>query len=133
MRKSRRRAKEQDAAKRALAEQFLNAIKPTLKAGELTDSQISVRRAATSMGVLVALKISEGDKVLKPLRSLVNVLLVAENALDRSGRRKIGDAGIYRINAQQKYDAQAKQIFGDNPVYVAVLPRSFWCQPAPRG
>src|SRR5262249_34905367 len=44
-----------------------------------------------------------------------------EKALIHLDAEKVGDVNIHRIDAQSKYDAEAKKVFGDNPLYVAVL------------
>src|SRR5207245_10830426 len=55
--------KEKDAAKRALAQQFLEAIKPSLKAGELDALfQLNGPTSDKTYDVLVGAKIKEGAK-----------------------------------------------------------------------
>src|SRR5262249_37298770 len=126
--------KEKDAAKRALAEQVLEAIKPSLKAGEL-DALIQLGGPETgkTYDVLVAAKIKDGEKISEALRSVFNVLPGPEKALIHLDAEKVGSVSIHRLDAQSKYDAQAKQFFGDNPIYVAVLPEAVLIAGGPKG
>lgn len=127
-------AKEKDAAKRALAEQLLNAIKPSLKAGELDGLvQLSGPSSGGNYDLVAALKIKEGAKVAAALRTVANALPAAEKALIHLDAEKAGTVSIHRLDAQSKYDAQAKALFGDNPVYVAVLPEAVLLSGGPKG
>jgi hypothetical protein len=127
-------AKQTDAAKRALGEQLINAIDPSLKAGEFDGLlQIQGPSADKKYDLLAVLKIQDSAKVDEALRSAVNAMPPAEKALVELNADKAGNVNIHRLNAQARYDEQTKAFFGDNPLYVAVTSHAVVVSGGPRG
>lgn len=116
--------KEKDEKKRAVAEQFLNALRPTLAAGTF-DLGFAFRgpledKHYSFTGVL---SLQEGQALDKALHSLVEELSKREQALFELDVDKEGATSIHRINAHKsrkfKFDEKARNTLGDNPLYLA--------------
>jgi hypothetical protein len=116
-------AKEPDDAKRPHAQQVLKALEPTLKAGEV-DAAFSVRgpSADKKYTVVAGFGLKDGLEVEKTLRELLKDVPPAERALIKLDAETLGGVKIHRIDAQRKFDAQARNLFGDNPIFVAFRP-----------
>jgi hypothetical protein len=113
-----------DEGKRKQAESLVQALSPTLKAGE-----IDVAFALTGPGkdkhynLVLAGKVKDGDNLGKTVRKLVTDLLAeippAEAAKIKLDADSVGDVKIHRLDFQGTFDAKAKEVFGDNPILVA--------------
>jgi len=114
-----------DAAKRKQAELLLNALAPTLKAGEI-DIAFSLfgPSANKTYGMIGAIKLRDGNTLAKTMRSVIDEAAKDAPAAERERLKldyaTIGDVTIHRIDVQDKYDEKGKEIFGDHPVYVAL-------------
>jgi len=111
---------EKDKAKREQAAKVFKALEPSLKAGEL-DVAFDLRGPSDkNLYTLVAgLKLKEGEAVEKLVRDLVKDLPEADRAKIKFDAEKAGSVKIHRIDVQKDLDEQLKQLFGDNPIYVA--------------
>lgn len=113
--------KEQDKAKRELAEKVFKALEPTLKAGEL-DAAVDLRGpAANKLHTLVAgLKVKNGAAIEKVIRDVVKDLPEAERALIKLDTAKLDQLAIHRVDMPKELDPNVRQLFGDNPLFFAV-------------
>jgi hypothetical protein len=113
-----------DEDKRKQAQAVIDGLKPTLRAGEI-DSAVSFYGPGPKkhFGLVVAIKLREGDKLAKTVRELAEQTLKeippAEAAKIKLDAETVAGVKIHRIDAQENYDAKAKEVFGDNPLYVA--------------
>ncbi len=114
-------AKEQDKEKRERATEFVNALKPTLKAGEF-DGAFAVRAPAGEgkhHTVVVALKIKDGTQLDKAFRDTVKGLPEKDRDSIKLDAEKVGDVAVHQVNAQKNFDEKARRALGENPVYLA--------------
>jgi hypothetical protein len=113
--------KEKDPNKRQVAEKLYNAILPTLKAGEL-DAAVELRGPTENKhyAAIAALKLKDGRKLDKVLRDLREQVPQPERDKIKLDAESAGSVKIHRLDVQQQFDEQAKKLFGDNPIYIAV-------------
>src|SRR5262249_50409756 len=112
---------EKDPNKRQVAEKLYNAILPTLKAGEL-DAAVELRGPTENKhyAALAALKLKDGQKLEKVLRDLRDQVPQPERDKIKLDAESAGSVKIHRLDVQQQFDEQAKKLFGDNPIYIAL-------------
>jgi hypothetical protein len=121
----------QDDAKRKQAETLVKALTPTLKSGDV-DAAFNFSKPAggKNYNLVVGLKLKDGAALGKAVRDLATELLkdipAAEAAKVKLDAEAVGSVKIHRIDAQEKYDAKAKIVFGDNPIYVAFRDDAFF-------
>jgi hypothetical protein len=113
-------AQEHDPAKRAEEEKIFKVLMPTLKAGEV-DAAASVRgpSASNHYGVVAGVKVQDGVAIEKTLRDLVAKLPEAERSRIQVDADRAGDTNIHRIDAGKNFDKDAREKFGDSPLYLA--------------
>src|SRR5262249_1712157 len=104
--------KEKDAAQKAMIQQFLGAIKPSVQSGEL-DGLLHIAGPVdgSKYDMIGGLKIKDGATVLEAIRSFVKSRPAREQALVQMDADKAGDTSIHRVNVQSQLDEQAKRIF----------------------
>jgi hypothetical protein len=114
-------AGEKDAGKRAIAEKFLKALDPTLKAGEV-DFGLVVRGpdANRSYSAVAGVKLKEGMALEQAIRDLVKILPERERAIVKLDAASVGGANIHRADVPGGGSALAQQTFGNNPMYLAI-------------
>src|SRR4029077_19561586 len=106
-------AKEKDPIKKALAEKLLNAVSPTLKAGEL-DILVGLRGpdSAGHYSAVVGLKVQDGKAIEQTLKDLIAQLPPPpEGVKIQLDAEKLAGVGLHKITGPM--DADAKKIFGD--------------------
>jgi hypothetical protein len=123
-----------DAAKKSLAEtsdeakkkqilQVIAALGPTFKAGEL-DLAVSLRGpgAGGHYTLVGGVKLKDGDKVAATLRELLKDLPESERKNIKLDVEKAGGATVHELNLSRGFDAKAREMFGEGPMYVAFRP-----------
>ena len=112
--------KEKDPNKRGVAEKLYEAVSPTLKAGEL-DVALKLRGPSENKhyAVIAALKLKDGKKLEKVLRDVAAQAPRAEREKLKLDAETSGSVKIHRLDVQQQFDEQAKNLLGNNPIYVA--------------
>jgi hypothetical protein len=113
--------KEKDQAKREQAEKILKVLGPTLKSGDL-DVAIDVRGPGASKhyAVLAALKIKEGDGIDKLLRDVVKDVPPKDREVLKLDADTAAGLKIHQLDVHKHFDAEARRLLGDNPVYFAI-------------
>jgi hypothetical protein len=111
--------KEQDEAKRKLAEPILKVIAPTAKMGEL-DAGLSLIGPDSNglYTILVGAKIKDGKALEQTLKDALKespAKLQGSLSIDFA---KAGDIGIHKA-VPDKVDDNTRKLLGDNPVYFA--------------
>jgi len=116
-------AKEKDEVKREHARRFLKSLEPTLMAGEM-DGTVVLRGPSPdkTYTLIGGFKLKDGLEVEKAMRGALKDLPPTERAKVKLDAETIGDVKVHRIDAQGKYDAKAREAFGDNPIFVAFRP-----------
>jgi len=114
----------QDEGKRKDAERLIKALAPTLEAADI-DAGFAVNRPEKGKhyNVIAAVKLTEGNNLAKTLHELVSGLLkeIPENerAKIKLDADSVGSIKIHQLDVQDKYDAKAREVLGDNPLYLA--------------
>jgi hypothetical protein len=111
---------ERDPTKREHARKLLNALAPTLKAGEL-DQAFDLRGPSKDglYGMIAALKVKDGLALEKTLKGLVKDLPAEARDRIKIDADKVGTVNVHRLEVADQLDKEAKQLFGANPVYLA--------------
>lgn len=126
--------KEKDAARRKQSEKFLNALLPTLKAGELDAGfRISGPSGGQNYDLIMGFKIKDGNAIEKELRALLQTLAPRDRALFQLDAAKAGALAIHRIDINKSGDANLKKLLGDNPAYLAIGTDALWLAFGPKG
>jgi hypothetical protein len=112
--------KEKDQTKREHGEKLLKALEPTLKTGE-ADLVFVARGPAGdhTFAFTGGLKLKDGMEVERALREMVKDLPAEQQALVKWDAETVEGVKVHRLDLQKTYDAKARKVFGDNPVYVA--------------
>lgn len=113
-----------DEGKRKQAERLLQALAPSIKAGELDGAFSFIGPGDSKHYTLVAaVKLRQGAQLGKTLRELAEDMLKgippAERAKVNLDAESAGTVKIHRLDFQATYDAKAKAVFGANPLYFA--------------
>ena len=110
------------AAKRAEAKKFLDALAPTLESGEYEAMLVVDGPSANGhLSVLSGFHLKEGRKVAATLREMLESALrfaPKERERIKLDAAKVGDVGIHRIKVDVP-DENVRQFVGDHPFYVA--------------
>src|SRR5262249_22663991 len=111
-----------DAGKRAQAEALLKTLGASFEKGEL-DLFGQMSPNGKQFNVVAGVKVQDGDKLAKMVRDLVEDLLKNARKEERTKVKldadSVGPIKIHRVDIQKTFDAQARELFGDNPLYVA--------------
>ena len=122
----------QEAAKKALEEskdkerdkklqlsKLFEALLPAVEAGEL-DAAVSLRGPTRGRYTLVAgVKVKRADALMKTVFAILKDLPPGEQNLLKLNADKAGDVAIHRFDVQKHFDAKAKELLGENPIYFA--------------
>jgi hypothetical protein len=116
-------AETSDEAKKKQILQVIAALEPTFKAGQL-DLAISLRGpgAGDRYTLVGGVKLKDGDKVAATLRELLKDLPEAERKNIKLDVEKAGGATIHELNLSRGFDAKAREMFGEGPMYIAFRP-----------
>jgi hypothetical protein len=116
-------AETSDPAKRKQIGKLIAALGPTFKQGEL-DLGFSLRGPGTGdrYTLVGGVRLKDGDKVDGALRELIKDLPESERKNIKLDVAKVGGATIHELNLGKGFDAKAKGMFGDGPLYVAFRP-----------
>jgi hypothetical protein len=114
-------ANEKDATKRAQLEKALKVMGPTLKSGEL-DAGVSMRGPSKDgqYTIVGGIKIKDGAGIDKAIREAIKDIPAKEREQIKFDAESQGSVKIHRVDAQKSYDPEAKRLFGENPIYVAL-------------
>lgn len=114
-----------DPGKKKQAEELLNALAPSFKAGEL-DAALSFQGPGKDKrySVVAAVKIKEGDQLNKVFRDLVEEttkqIPATEKAKIQLDAETVAGAKVHRFDLGSHYDNKIRDIFGDSPAYIAI-------------
>jgi hypothetical protein len=116
-------AESTDPAKQAQVKQLMEAILPTFKSGEL-DLAFCLRGpgAGDRYTLVGGVKLKEGEKLAKTLRDLIQTLPEGERGKIKLDRDKAGGTSIHELDVSKGFDAKAREMFGEEPLYVAFRP-----------
>lgn len=112
----------QDEAKRKQAKSLADALAPTLRAGEIDVAfNLAGPGKNKNYNLVLAGKVKDGNNLGKTVRTLVEDLLKvippAEAGKIKLDADSAGDIKIHRV--EFPLDAKAREVFGDNPIFVA--------------
>jgi hypothetical protein len=113
-------AQVKEEAQRPLAKQALEALAPTLKAGDVSIG-VSLRGPSKDdqFGALIAVKVREGSKLEASFREAVKGAKEADRAKLTLDAAKAGTVSLHKIDVGQDADADFKKRFGTGPAYLA--------------
>ncbi len=119
--------KEKDKEKREQAEEFVKALAPSLKSGDL-DAAFSVRGPGkdNKYAFLIGVKVKDGVRLAKTARSMIKKLKKEEQDRITFDADKVGSTPIHKIDIRKELDERSKRQFGDSPLYVAVRPDAWF-------
>ena len=114
-----------DPAKKKQAESLLEALLPSLKAGELDAGfALTGPNANKKYTVVAGVKIKEGDKLAKIVRDLLDQttkdLPPQVRDLIKLDADSVGNVKIHRFDVGPAFDPKAAEVFGQSPVHVAI-------------
>jgi hypothetical protein len=113
--------KAKDETQREQGTKLLKALEPSLKAGEL-DTAFSLRgpNAHKLYTLVFGIKVKDGEGIDSAMQELAKSLPERDRELVKFNAETSDGVKIHRVEAQKGFDKQAKQVFGDNPIYFAV-------------
>jgi hypothetical protein len=114
--------KEADRERRQKAAEFLKAVTPSLKSGELdgvVDLQVPAGEGKAQT-LLLGFKLKDGLALEQALRDLVQGLPPGDRKRIQFDADKVDDVKIARLDLQKDLDARGKKAFGDAPAYLAI-------------
>jgi hypothetical protein len=120
--------KAHDDTHKQMAEKLLRVLAPSLKAGEI-DATLDLRGpSANKHYTLVGgIKLKNGEEVEKTLKELVTNLPQEVRDLVKIDAEKASGVNIHRIEFDHFMDDNARKVFGNGAVYVAVRANAiFW-------
>jgi hypothetical protein len=108
-----------DDARRARGEKFLEALKPTLKSGDL-DMAFTLRgpTAQKQYLVLLGLKVQNGPAIQAALQEMLKGERPEEQARYRWDMDKVGAVAIHSVEVKKELE-QFEQLLGGEPLYFA--------------
>jgi hypothetical protein len=110
-----------DPAMKKQATDLLEALKPSLTADDL-DAAFSLRGPGKDkhFTLVAGFKLREGEKLAAVLLEMVKGLPVNEQKTIQLNVDKVAAVAIHRLDLQAALDAKTKQIFGDQPLFLAL-------------
>jgi hypothetical protein len=116
-----RLAQIEDATGRELAERYAKALVPTLKEGIL-DVAADLRGPSDDKlyTAVVAVRLKNAADLDRAVRATVEKLPETERAKIKLDAESAGDIKIHRFDIVKQFDAKAKEMLGENPLYLAV-------------
>jgi len=110
-----------DEDKRKQAVQLLEAIKPSLTSGDF-DAAFSLRgpHKDKQFTLVAGLKLKDGDKLAAKLLELVKELPEKDQKQIQLDADKVGNVAIHKLMLDGSLEGDAKRMFGDHPLYVAL-------------
>lgn len=120
--------KAKDDTQKQLAEKLLRVLAPSLKAGEI-DAAMDLRGpSANKHYTLVGgIKLKNGEEVEKTVKELISNLPQEVRDLVKIDAEKAGGVHIHRIEFDRFMDDNARAVFGNGALFVAVRANAiFW-------
>jgi hypothetical protein len=113
--------KEKNDEIRKQAEALIDALAPSIKAGEL-DLGVDLRGPTESKHytLIGGIKLKDGANVEKAARVLVNDIPEQVRTAIKLDVAKAGRTAIHQVDPGKEMDAEAKKIFGDGPIFLAI-------------
>jgi hypothetical protein len=110
----------QDANVKDLLEPLVDTLKPTAKAGKF-DLGVEMRGPAKKgkYSLVACLQVEKGEAIEKAFKDLLDKLPADVKEPITTDVAKVGSVNIHRIK-QKDVDKQAREMFGDGPLYLAV-------------
>jgi hypothetical protein len=114
-------AQAKDATARDLAERYAKALVPTLKEGTL-DVAADLRGPSEDKlyTAVVAVRLKDTGDLDQAIRASVAKLPEKEREKIKLDAENAGAVKIHRLDVAKQFDAKAKELLGENPIYVAV-------------
>ncbi len=123
----RKKIKEEvNANKRKYAEKFYEALRPSLKAGEIDGAIGFLPTKGTKTTMVGGLRLRNGLKVEKVVKELIGELPFKDAKKIKVDIAKVGKVNVHRVDAQEEYDEDARRLFGESPVYLAFGPKAMY-------
>ncbi|MGF1579531.1 MAG: hypothetical protein ACFCD0_09225 [Gemmataceae bacterium] len=113
------RKKGKSAKERELIEQFIAGLSPTLKSSVVDGAVSAVTEKDGTLSGVAAIRLVDAKKLEKAIKELHKFIPDVEAKKFNLDFDKVGKANIHQINAQDDYDAQARRILGNFPIYIA--------------
>jgi hypothetical protein len=112
-------AKEGDKQK-VLADKLKKVLAPTIEAKSV-DLGLDWRgpSAAGHYTFAAGLKVVDGDKIEGLVKELIAEVPEKERAMIKLDASSVGEFKVHRLDVASNFDADARRIFGDNPIYFA--------------
>ena len=112
-------AKEGDH-QRVLADKLKKVLAPTIQSKSV-DLGIDWRGPSPAGHYTLAagLKVVDGDKIEGLVKELIAEVPEKERALIKLDASSVGEFKVHRLDVASTFDADARKIFGDNPIYFA--------------
>lgn len=111
---------EDNDAKKQAGKKFLEALAPTLKAGELDAGfRLTGPKAGNHFTLAAGIKVKDGGKLLTALREMAKTFPKTEQAILHFDVEKFGATAIHRIDGKAYYEEEVKRTLGDHPLYFA--------------
>jgi len=109
-----------DPAQKQRMTEFLEALKPSLTADDI-DAAVSIRgpNAEKHFTLVAGVKLRQGNKLAATLQKLAKELPENDRALIQIDAEKAGNVAIHRVDLQAVSDSHAREMFGNNPLFVA--------------
>jgi hypothetical protein len=111
-----------DEGKRKQAEALAESLLDSVRRGEI-DALVQLNAKDKHYNLVAGIKLQDGAKVGKLVEDLAKDLLQlappAERDKVKFNAESAGGVNIHRVDAQSAYDANARELFGDNPFYIA--------------
>jgi hypothetical protein len=113
--------KEADEAKRERARKFLEALEPTLRAGEI-DVALSLRGPSTDKhyAFVAGAKVKDGKAIDAAFQEAVQGLPEGEKANVKLNAETVQGATVHRLDMQKALDDEGRRLLGENPFFLAM-------------
>jgi hypothetical protein len=112
---------QKDATQREEMQRLFEAVSPTLKAGELdTAADLRGPSAAGKYTLVVGLAVKDGAALDKALRHVATKIPEDRKGKLKLDADKVGSTAIHRLDLSKEFDAEARQMFGEEAIYFAI-------------